>query len=287
MQLGRLAPLPAVAAAADAVHRDGEHVLGLRAEGAQRHGGGHEAGKDGLDRLDLREGDRRPRPHLEQVAYGERRPGVDQLRVAPVLERPPRAHGRVERLHDPGLEGVRLAFLAVAVKAALVQVTAGRGECLAVAREHVVRQLLQVRAAEVAGGAAEVGGHQLVGQPHDLHELRAVVGAQGRDAHLGDDLEQSLLQAGQVALRSPPAGVRELAARFCRRFHRLQGQVGTDRLRPEGDERGDLVVVAGLAGLDDEARAHPEAPPHEVLVDGGDGQERRQRCPLRVHAAVG
>ena len=50
-----LAALAAVAAAADAVHRDGERLVRLGADRAEAHGAGRKTLDDGLDRLDLLE----------------------------------------------------------------------------------------------------------------------------------------------------------------------------------------------------------------------------------------
>ena len=53
---GILAALSGVAAATDAVHGDGERLVGLGADRAERHRPGGEAGEDAGDRLDLLDG---------------------------------------------------------------------------------------------------------------------------------------------------------------------------------------------------------------------------------------
>jgi hypothetical protein len=45
--------------------------------------------------------------------------------------------------------------------------------------------------------------------------------------------------------------------------------------------------LARLAGLEHEPRAQARALAHEVVVDGGDGQQRRDRRARRADAAVG
>ena len=175
MQLRGLAAFAAVAPAADTVHGDREHVLRLGAQRAQGHGGGHEAREDRLHRLHLVERNAGAGPHLEQITHGDGGSGVDEVGVAPVVQPLARADRAVQGLDHRRLERVGLSLLAIAVQAAFLEAGGAGRERGAVAREHLARDLVQAGAAEVAGGAGEVRGDQLVGQPHDLHELRAVV----------------------------------------------------------------------------------------------------------------
>ena len=55
--VGVLAALAGVRAATDPVHGDGQVLVRLGRDGAVGHGAGGEAGHDGLDRLDLLDGD--------------------------------------------------------------------------------------------------------------------------------------------------------------------------------------------------------------------------------------
>ncbi len=48
-----------------------------------------------------------------------------------------------------------------------------------------------------------------------------------------------------------------------------------------------MVHLAGLAGLDDEAAARAQALADEVVVDGRDGQQRRDGGVVRIDRAVG
>ena len=45
--------------------------------------------------------------------------------------------------------------------------------------------------------------------------------------------------------------------------------------------------LAGLSGLDDDPRAQARALEHQVVMDGGDRQQRRNRSPPRPEQAVG
>ena len=60
VEAGRiLAAFAAVALAADAIHRDGQHLVGLAGEGAEAHAAGAEAAADALDALHLLDRQRR------------------------------------------------------------------------------------------------------------------------------------------------------------------------------------------------------------------------------------
>src|SRR6185503_4898639 len=81
---GVLAAFPGVALAADAVHGDGQGLVGLLADGAVGHGPRLEPAHDGLDRLHLVEGDGlRRRLQLHEAAQRARGAGavVDQRAV--------------------------------------------------------------------------------------------------------------------------------------------------------------------------------------------------------------
>ena len=62
---------------------------------------------------------------------------------------------------------------------------------------------------------------------------------------------------------------------------RLEHQVRVDRARAVADQRREVVHLARLAGLQDDARAQARALAHEVVVDRGDRQQRRDRRAAR------
>jgi len=69
--LGVLAPFAGVGTAADAVHGDGQRLVGLLADGAVGHGAGLEALHDLFDRFNLVDGNRYDRlAELQQAAQG-------------------------------------------------------------------------------------------------------------------------------------------------------------------------------------------------------------------------
>jgi hypothetical protein len=67
----------------------------------------------------------------------------------------------------------------------------------------------------------------------------------------------------------------------------LEGHVGVHRGGPETEEAGEVVYLAGLSGLDDEAAPRAQALADEVVVHRGDRKERRNGGVVGVHRAVG
>jgi len=67
---------------------------------------------------------------------------------------------------------------------------------------------------------------------------------------------------------------------------RLEGQVRIDRAGAVADEQGEVVDFARLARLEDEAYLRPRPGANEMVVDRGNGEQRRDRRLGLVMAAV-
>src|SRR5664279_67137 len=68
---------------------------------------------------------------------------------------------------------------------------------------------------------------------------------------------------------------------------RLEREVGIDGAGAIPDEETEMVGLARIAGFEDQADPGAGAGSHEVVVDRGDGEERRDRRILLVVAPVG
>jgi hypothetical protein len=222
--LGVLAALSGVAAPAEAVHRDGERLVGLGADRAERHRAGVEALHDLAHRLDLVDRHRRADALLqpEQApqgagALGQRVDGRGVLLEDVVLLRA----GRVLQLeHRLRVEQVHLALAAPLVLPAGLEPAVGPlGGVLrvgpAVARRDLRGDDLEADAAEPARRAGEVLVDELLREPERLEDLRAGVGRDGRDAHLAHHLEHALAGGLDVLLHRL-AAVDARAGRRCR-----------------------------------------------------------------------
>ena len=290
--------LPALArvrAPAEAVHGDGQRLVGLGGDRAQRHRAGGEALDDLLGRLDLVQRDR-----LAIAAEGQqpaqrgpaRGVGVDQLGVLVVLllrravEAPDGVLQQRDRL---GVPHVVLAVAPPGVDAADGQQALVRARPRArVAIERLAGQHAEPDAADARRGAGEVAVDERLLEAHRLEDLRAAVALDGRDPHLGDRLQQALAQRlddpllGLVGVLD--AGDAPVAGEL---VDGVEHQIGVDGARAVADEHGEVVDLARLAGLEHESRAQARALAHEVVVHGADGQQRGDRRALGTGGAVG
>ena len=153
--------------------------------------------------------------------------------------------------------------------------------------QRLLGQNLEADAADARRGAGEVAVDQRLLQADGLEDLRAAVGLDRRDPHLGDRLEQALADR----LDDQPLGlVGDVdagdAALGDHRVDGLERDVGVDGAGAVADQRREVMDLARLAGLQDEAGLQARALAHQVVVHGGDGQQRRDRRAAPTDAAV-
>ena len=292
-----LAAFAGIRLGADPVHGDIQRAVRLGAERAQRHAGRDEALADLGDRFDLLDGHRRNAVGLEaeQVAQlrGRRaarapvRLHVDRLGKFPVGRVGVGGHRLLEGVNEPGLPGMVLAAPAVAVEAADRQ----RHVVLAPGAGVQIEQLLldagQTDPGDPARHVGEVLVDQGARQADRLEVVAAAVGREHRDAHLGHDLEQAVVERRLVAPDTLlQRGLAEQAAAPAP-GDRLLGQVGVDRGRPDADEDREIVHVEALAAAHVDRGEGPQALAHQVRVHRAGGQDHGDRRAAAVQPLVG
>ena len=123
-------------------------------------------------------------------------------------------------------------------------------------------------------------------QADALEELRALVGLNGGDAHLGGDVQdargQGLVVVGDCRVRihlqrALPAQVGDACLR----------KIGVHRPRAIADQCGQLVGVSGLAALQNYGHRRAALAADQMLLKCGHRQQRGNRHVILVHAAVG
>ncbi len=135
-------------------------------------------------------------------------------------------------------------------------------------------------------GAGEVLVDERARQAHRVEDLRAAVRLVGADAHLGHDLADALADRLHVALANRRlVQMRELRAANV--LQRLERDVGVDRLRAIACEHAEMMHLARLAGLDDEAGLHPQTLTDEVVMHRRGGERGGNRDPVGSVCAVG
>ena len=287
-----LAALAGVGLSADPVHGDGQRLVGLLGDGAVAHGAGLEPAHDGLHRLDLVERHRAGR-RLELHEAAQRvevaRLVVDEGGV--VLEglEVVGAGGHLEPVHRLRVEEVVLAALAVLVLAARRQAAVDDGAlgrvAALVAQPRLLGHHVDAHPAHPGGGPGEVLVDEVLVEADRLEDLGAVVALDGRDAHLGDDLDDALgdrLGVALLGLVGRPGDEAELDLVV----DGLEDQVGVHRAGAVPDEGGEVVDLARLARLEHQAAAGAGPLPDEVVLHRRHRQERRDGGVVGVVAAV-
>ena len=279
--LGVFAAFTGIALAANAVHGHGQRSVGFGRDRTQRHGTGGKAlddfgsgfdffHRDGLGRIEL---------ELEQTAQRHVPLAlvVDDLRVFLVGAEVVGA-GRMLQLGDRiGRPHVLFATGTPGVFAARVQhggqhgvVTKGRQ----VVADGFLGDFKHTDAFHAAGGAGEVFLHRGTVQAHGFEQLGAAVGHVGRHAHLGHDLGQALADGLHIVVDGLVG--RQIAGQVLVHVHQgFQRQIGVHGFGTVACQHGEVVHFAGGAGFHDQTGSSAQTFAHQMLVDGRQGQQRR------------
>lgn len=192
-----------------------------------------------------------------------------------------------------GVEQVRLALASPLVLAAGLQGAVGRCDAAGrirpgVAGGDLLGDDVEADAADPAGGAVEVRGDEVPVQADRLEGLGAAVGGDGGDAHLRHHLQHALAEGvDQVADGLSGFDAPDERPGADEVLDGLHGQVRVDGGGPVADEQRDVVDLADVARLDQQAHAGALPGVDEVVVDGRGEQQRRDRRVLGVGVPVG
>ena len=264
------AALAGIRARAQAIHGDRQRLVRFRRQSTQRHAGAVKAQQYRGQRLHFLDGDGgRVGFDLEQIADARHRPLVHQRGELLVPLIVARHHRRLQRGDDVRVVHVVLAMMHVLEQAALLHDF--RGIPRTPREVHRVRlQVVEIRALNAAVGPFEAQRHDRIAQAHDLEQLRAAVARDGRNSHLGHDLEQALADAAAVAAA-------ELLARVGIHVHgtlahqieqRLVGEIRIDGGRAVADEAGEMVRIARRAGLDQDVALAAQTSLYQPMMHG-------------------
>ncbi|MCY1217058.1 hypothetical protein D9M72_289570 [compost metagenome] len=291
-----LAAFAGVRLAADAVHRQRQRGVGFGRDRAERHGARGKAPHDFLGGLDFFQRNRLGRIDLELEQATQRHValalvvddvGVFLVRLVGALA-VVGAH-RVLQLGDR-VRGPHVLFAADAegvLSAGVQHVFQHRAvaEGVRVQAQRFLGHFEDADALDVRRRAVEVLLHQLARQADGFEDLRAGVRHVGGDAHLGHHLEQALAdrldEVLDRLLRRQVA--RQAAGHVGQGFHR---QVRVHGFGAVAGQQREVVHFTRGAGLDHQAGGRAQALLHQVVVDGGRGQQRGNRDMLGIYAAV-
>ena len=201
------------------------------------------------------------------------------------------AGGLLEQVNGFRIEEVEFAVAAPLIDAAgvergLLGLDVAVREGLAVADERFLGDLFDVRAFATAGSAAEILVHQIGGEADGFENLRAAVGGDGRDSHLGHGFHHPLDRAFEEIVGS----LLQRDVEHVVLDHLVDGlerHVGVDRVRAVTDERGEMVDLAGLAGFEDDRDERAGAFADQIVVDAAHQQQRRDGGAALVDVSIG
>ena len=274
-----LAALAAVAAGADAVHGDAQRLMRLGAERAQRDARRHQALADFGDALDLIDLDGLDAIHAEiqQVAQRHRLLPAHAISIAAIRLEAVRRHRRLQGVDQPAVEGMHLALAAQLIHAADRQGVAVAVPRRLVQPQHLAGDALQPDAADAGLHAGEVLGNQGARQADGLEVVAAAVAADDRDAHLGHDLQQALVDGLLVVLhRLLQSDLGEQAAAVAV-SNALLRQIGVHRRGADADQHGEVVRVHALRAAHVQAGEGAQGLADQMRVHGASGQDHWDR----------
>ena len=275
---------------AEAVHGDSQGGVCFFADRSVRHCTGREPPDDGVRRLHFIQRDRLPQdPQAQQPSQrcGAARLLVDRVGVF-LEERVLATPSGVLQLEDGlGCEEVTLAVATPPVSASgrkVVYCVLGRLDRSATG-ERFALHTTDVESTNARWRAGEVGVHERAVQANRLEDLGTPVAANRRDAHLGHDLHQALVErAKQVA--GGDRGVHVdggASARFCCGVTR---KIRVDGVGAVAEQQRTVMHFSGIRRFDDKPAAAAQAKPDERVVNGRRGEQarntRRVRCSIPV-----
>ena len=260
--------------------------MSLGTQGSERHAGCGEAFANVFNRLHLIDRDRTfgRGQDFEKIAECDRRVCQHRVDIFFIILRLAGfvgtldAHIRVEALEDGWSHGMHLAAATEAVVSRVAEFAGfdrhgfriGHG----VAGQGLDGDFLEADAFNLGGRALEAFLDEFGGNADGFEDLCATVAVDHRDAHFGHDFEDASFDGFAVVddrLGKIAVGTVALE-KFANGF---EGEVGIYRRCAEANEAGDLVHIAGFAGLANQAGAHAFSHADQVVVHSSHGEEHR------------
>ena len=263
--------------------------MGFTGQSAKAHATGAEALANAFHTLHLIQGHRCWRQlELHQITQSHHRTVLQKrlIRGEVVVTRP-LSHRLVQCLGKFRVVAVVFGTAAVPHEAYEFELAAIQfREGLGMHRQSFISELRQRHACNPAGGAREGRLDHIGAKTDGFKNLSTVVTGEQRDADLGKDLAQSILQGDsniglhplriqgrQLALLDalPGLGVLEpMAGGFpC--------QPRADRTGAVTDQTGDVVRAPALSGISNERTPQPKLPTQQMVMNGADGEQGRHR----------
>ena len=266
--------------------------MGLAADGAVAHRTGLEAFENRLDGFDFLDGHGRRRFEIQQAAQRVMllELVIHQLRVFLEDAVVRRANGVLELVNGLRAEEMQLAFRAPLILAADVErvaVDLAIRKRMAMTHGGFFGDDVERRAFDARGGPGEILVNDVSGQSDRFKDLRAAIALDGADAHFRGDLHDALDRRLHEVLAG---GLVVDVLQHALMDHVVDGlerEIWIDRAAAVADEQREVMHLARFAGFQHQADAGAGAVADEMMMQAGDGQQRRDGRVVVVDAAVG
>ena len=146
--------------------------------------------------------------------------------------------------------------------------------------------LLQANPADARRRPCEIFVHQLLTQADRFKDLRAAIGFDGGNPHLGHDLDHALDCRFDVTFNRVIISYVFEQALADHVIEALEGKIGIDRLHTVADQQAKVVYLARLAGFEHQPHPRARAAADEMMVQPGRGQQGRNRRIGAIEALV-
>ncbi|GFZ47935.1 hypothetical protein JCM24511_05682 [Saitozyma sp. JCM 24511] len=292
--LGILTTFSSVGLAAETVHRDGEGGVRLHGNRTVRHGTGDASAHNLVPRLDLVN---RHRSGLVKVELEETTESgtLDRLarvaRVAVIGVLVLLADSVLELGHGDRVVDTHLGSLAVVILARLghagdLDSVAGWPGAL-VELERVHGEELEGRTLDTRCGADKALADDLLVDTENLKELSALVRGQSGHTHLGEHLENTLVDRLHVVCDELLGALAVLGETLTRDLvNHLHDEPGADGVRAVADKHAGMVHLASLARLDHDGDVGTLLLLDEVVVNTTGSKDGGERDSVGAGGAV-
>ena len=274
------------------IHGNGKALVSLLGNRTVGHGAGLEAGDNRIHALHFLQ-----RNPLLRIFKIQKRAdlavivlAVHKLRIFFEKLIAAFSRGLLQQMNRPRIVQMLLAGTALLVKPEALQrrrrLEAKRIERRRVQKLHLLLDFLQADAADPADRICEIFINHFPADADGLENLGAHIGLNRGDSHLGGCLHDAadhrlivIVHRRVIILVQDPL-VDQLLDAFLR-------QIRIDGAGPVAQQRREMMHLARLSGLQNDGDAGPLLRPHQMLLQSGYRQQRRDRHMILVHSPVG
>ena len=198
------------------------------------------------------------------------------------------AHSMLQHGHGFRRPVMRLAALAIGIFTADFERSAVNwriAKGIGMAAHGFFRHLLKANTFDCRRGAKEIAVNKGLLQANRVKNLRAAIGLIGRNAHLGHDLQNALINRLDKALHHL-IGIHLLGKFWAHGVQRLEGQIGVDGLRAIASETAEVMHLTRIAGFNNQAHRGTQTFADQVMMHSRRAEQGRDRNTIRAHHAV-